>query len=94
VQPPLRLVLVMPAGTELPELPHQVVLVHDEGPQLRADYCIERPVCLLVRPDGHIAAAVDGTRGSDLHSALARCARATGGASINTASIDPANATS
>lgn len=76
--PPARVVLVLPAGTHVADLPGDVTLVHDEDAALRLDYRIDRSQCLLVRPDGHIAAALDGDRGGDVHAALARCACAAG----------------
>jgi 3-(3-hydroxy-phenyl)propionate hydroxylase len=71
---PTRVVLVLPAGTEIGDLPDQVTVVHDDDPQLRTYYHVARPTWMLIRPDGHIAAA--GTDG--LHDALLHCTRAAG----------------
>jgi 3-(3-hydroxy-phenyl)propionate hydroxylase len=81
---PIRLVLVLPPGTEIGDLPAPVTVVHDEDPRLRTDYHVRRPTWMLIRPDGHIASAGDaGTpagrpAGVLLHPALLRCTRATG----------------
>ncbi len=75
VLPPVRLVLVMPADSKLAQLPDTVVLAHDDDSCLRTEYRVERPQCLLVRPDGHIAAAVDA-RAGEVAAAVARCTRA------------------
>ncbi len=77
---PTHLVLVLPAGTEIGDLPAQVTVVHDEDAALRTDYHIRRPTWMLIRPDGHIAAAGDPARagrppGALLHAALLRCTR-------------------
>jgi 3-(3-hydroxy-phenyl)propionate hydroxylase len=78
---PVRLVLVLPAGTEIGDLPAQVTVVHDENPGLRTDYHVRRPTWMVVRPDGHIAAAgaiPAGRRtGLRLRAALLQCTRAT-----------------
>jgi len=47
-------------------------VVDDTDGSLRDAYRVERPVSLLVRPDGHIAAVVEG----ELDDALARCGQA------------------
>lgn len=56
---PVRLVVVLDAGAELDasELPGPVDVVHDADGQVRAAYQARRPGWVLVRPDGHIAAA-------------------------------------
>ena len=84
---PTRLVLVLPAGTEIDDLPAQVTVVHDDDPRLRTNYHVRRPTWILVRPDGHIAAAgsaAPGGRqaGAPLHAALLRCTRTAGHQSI------------
>jgi hypothetical protein len=72
---PVQLVLVMAAGTQLGHLPGGVALAHDDDGELRAAYGIERAQCLLVRPDGHVAAAV-GADAAVVAAAVARCTRA------------------
>jgi 3-(3-hydroxy-phenyl)propionate hydroxylase len=78
---PVRLVLVLPARTEIGDLPAQVTVVHDENSRLRTDYHVRRPTWMLIRPDGHIAAAgatPAGRRtGLRLRAALLQCTRAT-----------------
>jgi 3-(3-hydroxy-phenyl)propionate hydroxylase len=56
---PVGLVVVLPAGTEKVESYKQVIVAYSEGPTLRVDYSIERPQVMLIRPDGHVAAAFD-----------------------------------
>lgn len=63
--------VVLCFGTEPEDGPVRHVVVPDEDDALRAAYHVERPVSLLVRPDGHIAAVVDG----NLDEALERCGR-------------------
>lgn len=76
VLPPVRLVLVMPAGAELGPLPDTVMLAHDDDDgRLREEYRMQSSRCMLVRPDGHIAAAVDA-RAADIAAAVTRCTRA------------------
>jgi 3-(3-hydroxy-phenyl)propionate hydroxylase len=78
---PTRLVLVLPAGTEIGDLPARVTVVHDENAGLRTDYHVRQPTWMLIRPDGHIAAAgapAGRPAGALLHAALRRCTRATG----------------
>jgi 3-(3-hydroxy-phenyl)propionate hydroxylase len=72
---PVRLVLVVAAEAELGQLPDGVALLHDAGGELRATYRAERPQCLLVRPDGHVAAAV-GVDAEQIAATVARCTRA------------------
>ena len=80
---PTRLVLVLPTGTEIGDLPTQVTVVHDADDGLRTDYHVRRPTWMLIRPDGHIASAGDaGTpagrpAGVLLHTALLRCTSTT-----------------
>jgi 2-polyprenyl-6-methoxyphenol hydroxylase-like FAD-dependent oxidoreductase len=82
---PAHLVLVLDAGIDLSDadLPESVQVVHadshaspkDESHgSLRAAYHAEQPCWLLVRPDGHIAAGFDGTRGDQFPDTLLRCA--------------------
>jgi 3-(3-hydroxy-phenyl)propionate hydroxylase len=81
---PTRLVLVLPTGTEIGDLPAHVTVVHDADDGLRTDYHVRRPTWMLIRPDGHIASAGDaGTpagrpAGVPLHTALLRCTGAIG----------------
>jgi 3-(3-hydroxy-phenyl)propionate hydroxylase len=72
---PTRLVLVLPAGAEVGDLPERVSVVHDQDTGLREDYSAEQPTWLLVRPDGHVAAAYHGEHPPQLGAALSRCAR-------------------
>ena len=80
---PTRLVLVLPTGTEIGDLPARVTVVHDADAGLRTDYHVRRPTWMLIRPDGHIASAGDaGTpagrpAGVLLHTALLRCTSTT-----------------
>jgi 3-(3-hydroxy-phenyl)propionate hydroxylase len=85
---PTLLVLVLPTGTEISDMPAQVTVVHDADDGLRTDYHVRRPTWLLIRPDGHIASAGDaGTpagppAGVPLHTALLLCTSAIGQQSI------------
>jgi 2-polyprenyl-6-methoxyphenol hydroxylase-like FAD-dependent oxidoreductase len=71
---PVRSVLVLPAGTEVDGLPSGVTVVHDEDPALRESYAAHRPMWLLVRPDGHVAAAHDADDGVGVAEVLRHCA--------------------
>lgn len=72
--PTATLVLVLPAGTHLPELAAGFAAVCDVDGTLREAYGVRRWTCLLVRPDGHVAAALEEPRGADVRAALSRCA--------------------
>ncbi len=74
VVPLARLVLVLPPDAQPADLAGDVVVVHDDGTRLREDYRVEGSTCLVVRPDGHIAAAFDGGAGEQVLPALSRCA--------------------
>ena len=77
---PARLVLVLTPEAAAGIAPRDgVVVVTDGGDRLRADYHAEQPTWLLVRPDGHIAAAGGagsgaGAGGAGFGDALRRCA--------------------
>jgi 3-(3-hydroxy-phenyl)propionate hydroxylase len=77
---PVRLHVVLPAGTAAGTVAGTAApIVHDEGPDLRAAYGARRPTWILVRPDGHVAAAGDaGDAGGDdaFRAALRRCSLA------------------
>ena len=85
---PTQLVLVLPTGTEIGDVPAQVTVVHDADGGLRTDYHVQQPTWMLIRPVGHIASAGDaGTpagppAGVPLHTALLRCTSAAGQQSI------------
>jgi 3-(3-hydroxy-phenyl)propionate hydroxylase len=74
--PPVRLVLVTPESVRAADLPQGVTVVRDAGGTLSDDYQIPQqtmaPLCLVVRPDGHIAAAVAGSEGEAVIGALTR----------------------
>jgi 2-polyprenyl-6-methoxyphenol hydroxylase-like FAD-dependent oxidoreductase len=76
---PVRLALVLgpePAAGVDPSTPAMVVVPEAER-QLRAAYQVTGPGWLLVRPDGHLAAAAEAGRGDpggQLVAALRRCA--------------------
>jgi 3-(3-hydroxy-phenyl)propionate hydroxylase len=87
VHPAARLVLVLSPEAAAGVTPRDgVVVVTDRGDRLRADYHAEQATWLLVRPDGHVAAAGSagdagfGAAGAGLGAALRRCAGTGAGA--------------
>jgi 2-polyprenyl-6-methoxyphenol hydroxylase-like FAD-dependent oxidoreductase len=71
-QMPFRTVFVMSDDVQVGDLQEQFSLVHEEDGQLRTDYSVTEPLCLIVRPDSHVAAVVRGTARDEVVSALAR----------------------
>ena len=71
--PGARVVLVVGPDAPAAAPPDGATLVRGSA-GLRADYGARRPLALVVRPDGHIAAALDGDRAGELHAVLRRCA--------------------
>jgi 3-(3-hydroxy-phenyl)propionate hydroxylase len=71
---PVRLVAVLPAGTEA--RPEDETVVVEAEPEGGAAYRTADATWYLVRPDGHIAAAGDGENVDTLPDVVAACARA------------------
>lgn len=74
---PASVVVVSDGTVRAADLPDGTRLaIAEDAARLRADYAVTGPGWLLVRPDGHLAAAGAGAPGADLDAALRRCARA------------------
>ena len=73
-QVPVRVVTVLAAGTAVGEAPPHTVVALDEDTERSACYRTGKTVWYLVRPDGHVAAARDARRDTELGDLLRRCA--------------------
>jgi 3-(3-hydroxy-phenyl)propionate hydroxylase len=73
---PVRVVLVLPAGTAAGHGLPPAAVVHDEDPEASAVYRTGATTWYLVRPDGHVAAARDGAEPAQVAPLLTACARA------------------
>ena len=73
--PPVHSVLMMPADARPAQSTRALGVVHVDDPGLRSEYHVQGPTCFLVRPDGHIAATVDGRQDREVLRALVRSAR-------------------
>jgi 3-(3-hydroxy-phenyl)propionate hydroxylase len=71
---PVRLVVVLPAGSEAG--PEDETVVVEADPEGAAAYRTAEATWYLVRPDGHVAAAGDGESIDTLPDVVAACARA------------------
>jgi 3-(3-hydroxy-phenyl)propionate hydroxylase len=72
---PFRMLVVGDGDAEPPKH-DEVTMLGDDDRTLLGAYGLTRPGVLIIRPDGHIGAAVDGLRGDAVLAALARCAGA------------------
>ena len=74
---PLRVVVVLPAGTQLAgPAPAGAVVAVEEGPERSSCYRTAETTWYLVRPDGHVAAVRESDRADDLGGVVRACAHA------------------
>jgi 3-(3-hydroxy-phenyl)propionate hydroxylase len=73
---PVRVVVVLPPGTETGGVTLPATVAHDEDPERSATYRTGESTWYLVRPDGHVAAVRDGEHAAELADLLTACARA------------------
>jgi 3-(3-hydroxy-phenyl)propionate hydroxylase len=73
---PVRVVVVLPPGTETGGVTVPATVAHDEDPERSATYRGEGTTWYLVRPDGHIAAVRADEHAAELADLLVACGRA------------------
>ncbi|MFJ3172968.1 FAD-dependent monooxygenase [Streptomyces roseus] len=69
--------LAVPSAGSASDMPEGVTVLRDRDGVLREAYRADEGTCLVVRPDGHVAALADAGRPELFGATLARCAVAT-----------------
>jgi 3-(3-hydroxy-phenyl)propionate hydroxylase len=72
---PVRLVVVLPPGTDVGGVPVSATVVHEEEPDRSEPYRSDA-TSYLVRPDGHVAAVRDDVEPAELARLVIACAHA------------------